>query len=81
MNTVFTLQNLSTREKICFHNCKNCYLIYEKLCVVENYDKISYSTFKRKIYAKPFRFLNYECVMCNIVRTKEMLCVDIRDLR
>jgi hypothetical protein len=80
MNSNFTLQNLNTRFQLSFSNCKNCYIIYEKICQIEKYDKISYSTFKRRVYKKPFRFLHFEVVKCNLVKTKEMKCVDIRDI-
>lgn len=81
MDTIFTVQNLTTRSQIAFKNCKNCYLTYEKLCLIENYDKISYSTFKRRIYKKPFRFLHFEAVRSEIYRNKEMPCLEINVLR
>ncbi len=77
MDFIYTLQNLQTRSKIAFKNCKNCYIIYEKICAFEKYDKISYSTFRRRVLEKKFRFLNYEVVMCNIVRTNEMKDLNI----
>ncbi len=81
MDSIYTLQNLNTRFKLSFRNCKNCYLIYEKICLLEKYDDtISYSTFKRRVFKKAFRFLHFEVVKCNLVKTKEMQCVDIRDI-